>query len=78
MRACHWNEALSCGLHVTFGEIHGPREASKDPELAVNGIVVPLEGAGVSHRHRGEELVEDGRSVDMLACSFARSANGGP
>jgi len=41
----HWNKVLS-GVHVTFGEIYGPQEVIKDPQLAVNGIVVPLEGAG--------------------------------
>lgn len=41
----HWSEVFS-GVHVTFGEIHGPQEVIKDPQLAVNGIVVPLEGAG--------------------------------
>jgi len=45
MPMAHWNEVLS-GVHVTFGEIHGPQEVIEDPQLAVNGIVVPLEGAG--------------------------------
>jgi formyl-CoA transferase len=45
MPMAHWNEVLS-GLHVTFGQIHGPQDVIKDPQLAVNGIVVPLEGAG--------------------------------
>jgi formyl-CoA transferase len=41
----HWDEVLS-GAHVTFGAIHGPQEVIEDPQLAANGIVVPLEGAG--------------------------------
>jgi formyl-CoA transferase len=41
----HWDQVLS-GVHVTFGEIRGPQEVIKDPQLALNGIVVPLEGAG--------------------------------
>jgi formyl-CoA transferase len=41
----HWNEVFS-GAHVTFGAIHGPQEVIHDPQLAVNEIVVPLEGAG--------------------------------
>jgi crotonobetainyl-CoA:carnitine CoA-transferase CaiB-like acyl-CoA transferase len=45
MPMAHWNEVLS-SVHVTFGEIHAPQEVIKDPQLAVNGIVVPLEGAG--------------------------------
>jgi len=41
----HWYEVFS-GLHVTFGAVRGPREVIEDPQLAANGIVVPLEGAG--------------------------------
>jgi crotonobetainyl-CoA:carnitine CoA-transferase CaiB-like acyl-CoA transferase len=41
----HWYEVFS-GLNVTFGAVHGPEEVIKDPQLALNDIVVPLEGAG--------------------------------
>ena len=41
----HWYEAFS-GVHVTFGAVNGPQEVIKDPQLRLNGIVVPLEGAG--------------------------------
>src|SRR5215510_10680020 len=41
----HWYEVFS-GVHVTFGAVQGPQEVIKDPQLAVNDIVVPLEGAG--------------------------------
>ncbi|MEM5383375.1 CoA transferase [Paraburkholderia phymatum] len=41
----HWHEVFG-GVHVTFGEVRGPQEVINDPQLAVNGIVVPLEGAG--------------------------------
>jgi len=41
----HWYEVLS-SVHVTFGAVRGPEEVVKDPQLEVNEIVVPLEGAG--------------------------------
>src|SRR6516165_11575987 len=41
----HWYEVFS-GVHVTFGAVQGPQEVIKDPQLAINDIVVPLEGAG--------------------------------
>jgi len=41
----HWHEVFS-GVHVTFGAVRGPREVINDPQLRVNDIVVPLEGAG--------------------------------
>ena len=41
----HWYEALN-GAHVTFGAVRGPQEVIKDPQLQLNDIVVPLEGAG--------------------------------
>src|SRR5258708_7441993 len=41
----HWYEVFS-GLHVTFGAVRGPEEVINDPQLRVNNIVVPLEGAG--------------------------------
>lgn len=41
----HWYEVLS-GVHVTFGAVRGPQEVIKDPQLTLNDIVVPLEGAG--------------------------------
>ena len=41
----HWYEVFS-GVHVTFGAVHGPEEVIADPQLRLNDIVVPLEGAG--------------------------------
>jgi crotonobetainyl-CoA:carnitine CoA-transferase CaiB-like acyl-CoA transferase len=41
----HWYEVFS-SVHVTFGAVRGPQEVINDPQLPVNDIVVPLEGAG--------------------------------
>jgi len=41
----HWYEVFS-GLHVTFGAVRGPQEVIDDPQLRLNDMVVPLEGAG--------------------------------
>jgi crotonobetainyl-CoA:carnitine CoA-transferase CaiB-like acyl-CoA transferase len=41
----HWYEVFS-GVHVTFGVVRGPEEVIADPQLRLNDIVVPLEGAG--------------------------------
>ena len=41
----HWSEVFS-SVHVTFGAVRGPEEVINDPQLRVNDIVVPLEGAG--------------------------------
>ena len=41
----HWYEVFN-GVHVTFGAVRGPQEVINDPQLRVNEIVVPLEGAG--------------------------------
>src|SRR5262245_31487363 len=41
----HWYEVFN-GVHVTFGAVRGPEEVIKDPQLTINDIVVPLEGAG--------------------------------
>ena len=41
----HWQEVFS-GVHVTFGAVRGPQEVVDDPQLSLNDIVVPLEGAG--------------------------------
>jgi formyl-CoA transferase len=41
----HWYEVFS-GLHVTFGAVRGPQEAIDDPQLRLNDIIVPIEGAG--------------------------------
>src|SRR5215831_3826959 len=41
----HWYGVLN-GVHVTFGAVRGPQEVIDDPQLRVNDIVVPLEGAG--------------------------------
>jgi crotonobetainyl-CoA:carnitine CoA-transferase CaiB-like acyl-CoA transferase len=41
----HWYEVFN-GIHVTFGAVRGPQEVINDPQLRLNDIVVPLEGAG--------------------------------
>jgi formyl-CoA transferase len=41
----YWQEVFD-SVHVTFGAVRGPQEVIEDPQLAANGIVVPLEGAG--------------------------------
>ena len=41
----HWYQVFS-GLHVTFGAVRGPQEVIDDPQLRLNDMVVPLEGAG--------------------------------
>ncbi len=41
----HWYEVFR-GVHVTFGAVRGPREVIEDPQLRLNGIIVPLDGAG--------------------------------
>src|SRR5579862_8636981 len=41
----HWYEVFN-GVHVTFGPVRGPQEVIDDPQLRLNDIVVPLEGAG--------------------------------
>jgi crotonobetainyl-CoA:carnitine CoA-transferase CaiB-like acyl-CoA transferase len=41
----HWYDIFN-GVHVTFGAVHGPQEVIDDPQLRLNDIVVPLEGAG--------------------------------
>jgi formyl-CoA transferase len=41
----HWYEVFN-DIHVTFGAVQGPQEVINDPQLRVNEIVVPLEGAG--------------------------------
>jgi crotonobetainyl-CoA:carnitine CoA-transferase CaiB-like acyl-CoA transferase len=41
----HWYEVFN-SVHVTFGAVRGPQEVIKDPQLRLNDIVVPLEGAG--------------------------------
>jgi formyl-CoA transferase len=41
----HWYEVFN-GIHVTFGAVRGPQEVVQDPQLRLNDIVVPLEGAG--------------------------------
>src|SRR6185369_17074664 len=40
----HWYEVFS-GVHVTFGAVRGPEEVIKDPQLRLNDIIVPLDGA---------------------------------
>ncbi len=41
----HWYEVFN-GVHVTFGAVRGPQQVIDDPQLQLNEIVVPLEGAG--------------------------------
>jgi crotonobetainyl-CoA:carnitine CoA-transferase CaiB-like acyl-CoA transferase len=41
----HWYEVFR-GVHVPFGAVRGPLEVTHDPQLQMNEIVVPLEGAG--------------------------------
>jgi len=41
----HWYQVFN-GVHVTFGAVRGPQEVIEDPQLRLNDIVVPLEGAG--------------------------------
>jgi crotonobetainyl-CoA:carnitine CoA-transferase CaiB-like acyl-CoA transferase len=41
----HWYEVFN-GVHITFGAVRGPQEVIADPQLRLNDIVVPLEGAG--------------------------------
>ena len=41
----HWYEVFN-GVHVTFGAVRGPQEVIDDPQLRLNDIVVPIEGAG--------------------------------
>ena len=41
----YWADLLG-KVNVTFGTVNGPEDVIKDPQLAVNDIVVPLDGAG--------------------------------
>jgi crotonobetainyl-CoA:carnitine CoA-transferase CaiB-like acyl-CoA transferase len=41
----HWYDVFN-GVHVTFGAVRGPQEVVNDPQLRLNDIIVPLEGAG--------------------------------
>ena len=41
----YWYEVFN-GAHVTFGAVRGPQDVVKDPQLAANEMVVPLEGVG--------------------------------
>ncbi len=41
----YWYQVFN-GIHVTFGAVRGPQEVINDPQLRLNDIVVPLEGAG--------------------------------
>ena len=40
----YWQQIFQ-GVNVTFGVVRGPQEVIKDPQLPLNEIVVPLEGA---------------------------------
>jgi len=41
----HWYEVFN-SVHVTFGAVRGPEQVIADPQLRLNEIIVPLEGAG--------------------------------
>jgi crotonobetainyl-CoA:carnitine CoA-transferase CaiB-like acyl-CoA transferase len=41
----HWYEVFN-GVHVTFGPVRGPQEVINDPQLRLNDVIIPLEGAG--------------------------------
>jgi formyl-CoA transferase len=41
----HWYEVFN-GVRVTFGVVRGPQEVINDPQLQLNDIIVPLDGAG--------------------------------
>jgi crotonobetainyl-CoA:carnitine CoA-transferase CaiB-like acyl-CoA transferase len=41
----HWYEVFN-EVHVTFGAVRGPQDVIDDPQLRLNDIIVPLEGAG--------------------------------
>ena len=43
----HWHQVFS-GVHVTFGAVRGPQEVIEDPQLRLNDMVVPLQGAGIN------------------------------
>jgi formyl-CoA transferase len=40
----HWQQVLQ-SANVTFGVVRGPQEVIDDPQLTLNDIVVPLDGA---------------------------------
>lgn len=40
----HWQQVFE-SVNVTFGVVRGPQEVINDPQLRLNDIVVPLEGA---------------------------------
>jgi formyl-CoA transferase len=40
----HWQQIFQ-SANVTFGVVRGPQEVINDPQLSLNNIVVPLEGA---------------------------------
>ena len=41
----YWYKAFG-DVHITFGAVRGPQEVVNDPQLRLNNIIVPLEGAG--------------------------------
>src|SRR5712691_11164134 len=41
----YWYDVFN-GVHITFGAVRGPQDVITDPQLRLNDIVVPLEGAG--------------------------------
>jgi crotonobetainyl-CoA:carnitine CoA-transferase CaiB-like acyl-CoA transferase len=66
----HWHEVFQ-GVHVTFGVVKDPQEAVRDPQLRLNDIVVPLEGAG----ERMKLTVSSPIQVHGVAKVAARRAN---
>jgi crotonobetainyl-CoA:carnitine CoA-transferase CaiB-like acyl-CoA transferase len=41
----YWYDVFN-GVRITFGAVRGPQDVINDPQLRLNDIVVPLEGAG--------------------------------
>jgi crotonobetainyl-CoA:carnitine CoA-transferase CaiB-like acyl-CoA transferase len=66
----HWHEVFE-GVHVPFGVVKDPQEAVADPQLRLNDIVVPLEGAG----ERMKLTVSSPIQVHGVAKVAARRAN---
>lgn len=67
----HWHEVFSC-VHVTFGAVRGPEEVINDPQLRVNHIVIPLEGAT-----SGDQAFVRVRRDDLVSSAMGLR-NGGP
>jgi crotonobetainyl-CoA:carnitine CoA-transferase CaiB-like acyl-CoA transferase len=67
----HWHDVFE-GVHVTFGAVRDPQEAIADPQLRLNDIVVPLEGAG----EKMKLTVSSPIQVHGVTKVAARRANG--